>query len=676
MKKLVNSLSYPRDLLLLVILAAIPRLLLLISSNAGIESDEAIVGLMAKHISEGKEIPIFYYGQPYMGSLEAILVAPLYLLFGVNNYCLKLIPLLFSLGYIVITYFLAFKLSGRLTARLACICAALAPSPLIIWSLKARGGFIETIFLGSLSFLICLNIFKSEKLNLRNFAYLGLVLGLGWWTNNQIIFFIAPIGLSILYLLFTNSLYSLKNSFQIAIVGIVSFIIGGLPFWIYNLTEKPKWQSFELLFGQTAGGSSLTYFSDYWSVALPIILGAQKFWSDNETYPSAKFAIYSLLAIIIFFGSLKSDKKERTFFLPLVLFLATTPLIFSLSSFGWLSKAPRYLLPLYSAIPIIIAYATYNLSKDKIGRVAYVFFSLIILHNLASNYLDGTIADEGQPMVYQGSRVSEDHTALYKWLEEHSCNHIHTNYWIGYRTALETREEITFTRFGTPRSLRLPNYEEAGKISEINNPCGKTMVLVDKEVEGVKKWLNSLGQSYSEDKASNYNILYNIQYKQNKGTLVEETPIGRVFIPPDNSSLKDLSKSTNLLFDHSLLTRWGSGEHQKPGMALEIDFQEAVDLGSINIKFGKFKHDSPSSLAISAYLPGGDRVFLFNMSGTRAQRDIQYREFGDIEDSWDIRFNTIKTSRVRFELMEENPIFDWSIAELEFYAPPALEDNK
>jgi hypothetical protein len=110
-------------------------------------------------------------------------------------------------------------------------------------------------------------------------------------------------------------------------------------------------------------------------------------------------------------------------------------------------------------------------------------------------------------------------------------------------------------------------------------------------------------------------------------------------------------------------------------MALELDFKDAVDLGSINIKFGNFKHDSPSSLAISAYIPNGERVFIFNMNGTRAQHDIQYREFGDIEDNWDIRFKSINTSKVRFELMEENPIFDWSMAELEFYAPPALEET-
>jgi hypothetical protein len=44
-------------------------------------ADEAIVALMARHILQG-ERPIFFYGQAYMGSLDAYLVALGFLLFG------------------------------------------------------------------------------------------------------------------------------------------------------------------------------------------------------------------------------------------------------------------------------------------------------------------------------------------------------------------------------------------------------------------------------------------------------------------------------------------------------------------------------------------------------------------------------------------------------------------
>jgi hypothetical protein len=45
-------------------------------------SDQAIVGLMAKHIADGNGHPVFYYGSSYAGSLEAHFVAGLFSIFG------------------------------------------------------------------------------------------------------------------------------------------------------------------------------------------------------------------------------------------------------------------------------------------------------------------------------------------------------------------------------------------------------------------------------------------------------------------------------------------------------------------------------------------------------------------------------------------------------------------
>lgn len=45
-------------------------------------SDQAIVGLMAKHISEGRAFPLFFYGQSYMLAVEAYVAAPFLLVGG------------------------------------------------------------------------------------------------------------------------------------------------------------------------------------------------------------------------------------------------------------------------------------------------------------------------------------------------------------------------------------------------------------------------------------------------------------------------------------------------------------------------------------------------------------------------------------------------------------------
>src|SRR4029450_778599 len=65
----------------------------LVSPEAYFDSDQAIVGLMAKHLSELRAFPVFLYGQTYMLGVEAWLAAPLFLVFGVSPSVLKL-PLL------------------------------------------------------------------------------------------------------------------------------------------------------------------------------------------------------------------------------------------------------------------------------------------------------------------------------------------------------------------------------------------------------------------------------------------------------------------------------------------------------------------------------------------------------------------------------------------------------
>jgi hypothetical protein len=48
------------------------------------DSDQAIVGLMAKHLEEGRAFPLFFYGQTYLLAVEAWLAAPLFWVAGAS----------------------------------------------------------------------------------------------------------------------------------------------------------------------------------------------------------------------------------------------------------------------------------------------------------------------------------------------------------------------------------------------------------------------------------------------------------------------------------------------------------------------------------------------------------------------------------------------------------------
>src|SRR5487761_1100084 len=65
---------FTSPLMLCLLVTLIARVLLLVHTNGVIDGDEALVGIQAEHILRG-ERPIYFYGIPYFGSLEAYLVA-------------------------------------------------------------------------------------------------------------------------------------------------------------------------------------------------------------------------------------------------------------------------------------------------------------------------------------------------------------------------------------------------------------------------------------------------------------------------------------------------------------------------------------------------------------------------------------------------------------------------
>src|SRR5215471_9947132 len=96
--------------LLLVGLAL--RLAIIASPLGEIDGDEAVVGLMARHIAFLGERPVFYWGQPYLGSLEAFTAAPLFRVFDSSTLLLKLVPTAYSLGFLALCAATARQLFG------------------------------------------------------------------------------------------------------------------------------------------------------------------------------------------------------------------------------------------------------------------------------------------------------------------------------------------------------------------------------------------------------------------------------------------------------------------------------------------------------------------------------------------------------------------------------------
>ena len=101
---------------------------LLLTSQASADGDEAVVGMMAKHMLEGREFPLVFYGQNYGGgaTVEASIAALYFAVFGMSSITLKAAGLTIFMGLLVMTYAFANKSFGARPALIAVSCLALA----------------------------------------------------------------------------------------------------------------------------------------------------------------------------------------------------------------------------------------------------------------------------------------------------------------------------------------------------------------------------------------------------------------------------------------------------------------------------------------------------------------------------------------------------------------------
>lgn len=611
--------------------------------NWSIDSDEAIVGLMGKHIVEGGDIPTFYYGQHYMGSLEPLLAAYLFKFFGISVYALRAVPLFFYLLLFPLIYLFGLAINNKVTARIATILLALSPMSFIEWSFRARGGFIEIVFLSFLALYLTVLWIKGR----RGFGVtlaIGIVTGLGWWTNNQIVFAMCPIGLAFIFILVKTPVHLIKH----AGFGMSGFLFGSLPYWKYNI-EKDFPSLGMFAFSEEIGRN----FYGFIQASLPIILGTERFWSAEEIFPGSYiigFGIYAIICAVVVFKIAKNfldhKVKEGSVVLLLFSFILTAFTIFVVSVFGSLYNAPRYLLPVYPAIYLLSGYAL-SLSKSRVLQSAAIV-SIVCL-NLSSTYLGG-VRTPGEPFVFMKERAQRDHHELIKWLLARNISLVKTNYWIGYRLAFETNEKVKFLLFGDPYQPRIAEYE---LLEDSQHSSKIPYLLTAKQSELVKDGLLKAGYSFESDNISGYTLISNVTPKYKIDELKNIT---------DYIVHADLNKDmASLIHDNNANTRWGTGIHQNKGQSIDIVFSQVEKIKAIEIELGKWRTDYPRALEIQCIDPKNQMLEVLSEAG---QKSIAYVSGAD---HFKIEFEAMSCTKLIFKQNGYDPVFDWSIAELRVY---------
>jgi Dolichyl-phosphate-mannose-protein mannosyltransferase len=419
------------------------RLAIIAGPLGEIDGDEAVVGLMARHIAFLGERPVFYWGQPYLGSLEAFTAAPLFRLFDSSTLLLKLVPTAYGLGFLGLCAATARQLFGTGPGLATAAYLALAPAMWAVWSTKARGGYAEVLFLGQALLLVTLPFARRPTGPLA--MLWGLLVGLAFWTHLLAVVYILP---AFVYLLLGR-----RGRLALSYVGLMALgaAVGMLPLIIDNLSNGFRTLG-ALLQPPDLPLDPVAQFVRFFRVGVPVLVGlgqpttSQTMFDQDWPLRPAGQLIVAVLAVALLVGAmlvylpavrrLVRHGADQVSEPALLVFVAVLiPPIVALTRFGLFVSEPRYALPLYSAVPLIAGV----LWRLRWPALRWSVLGLVLVFNLWS--LLSTDARLWRPEDTADSTATS-RAELVQYLVPQDRHQMYTDYWIGYPVMFETRETV------------------------------------------------------------------------------------------------------------------------------------------------------------------------------------------------------------------------------------------
>jgi hypothetical protein len=275
-----------RAALTLLSIATVYRLALILHGWPTLDSDEAIIGLMARHILNAGERPVFFYGQDYMGAFQAYLAAALFAIFGSSTLILHLSVLLLTLGALAAMYALGKAAYGPAAGLLTLAWLTVGPALGVLRELEAIGGYQEMLLFAALVLLgVWIRLREPDPLPRTRaqwvrymliYAAIGLFGGLALWSD----LLVVPVLIAAAAALAFGRTRELLHAGGVVLV--LAFCLGAWPYLDYNFTHdnatyrqivrqsRPEGHAYDLpTLGEWRDQTGATL-----AVALPALLGS------------------------------------------------------------------------------------------------------------------------------------------------------------------------------------------------------------------------------------------------------------------------------------------------------------------------------------------------------------------------------------------------------------------
>ena len=516
----------------ILILATGIKSFLLIRGVVPFNSDEAIVGLMARHILMG-ELPLLFYGQAYMGSLDAFLVALFFLMFGQKVLLIRIVQIILYLLVIITTMLIIETAhSSRKMAIVAGLLLAFPTVNMTLYTTASLGGYGEALLFGNLTLLSGIWIWRLLEINSNSFLdgypkilpltiFWGFIAGVGFWTNAITGVYSIPIALILGYRII-KVVKSIKIILIVFVSATLGFLTGSLPWWIYAI-QNGWTTSLKELFGGAIQNTSMTSFQAIFDhlinlvlLGIPVIFGFRPPWEIWWLLlPILPFALFGW-GYIFYLWAKKISKTNHLAYLDLSIIgiFSTSVIGLIFTPFGN-DPSGRYFLPITIIFTFIAVDAIVNMTRRKL--IQFIIPGLLIIYQLggiiqSSNRYPPGITTQFFSVSVIDHRYDDE---LIRFLKNEGEYNGYTNYWVSYPLAFLSEETLIFIPSlpyhldlnYTPRDNRYQPYVErvqnANRVAYIltNNPP-----LEDK----MRKGLQYLNITWKEETIGDYLIFYKL----------------------------------------------------------------------------------------------------------------------------------------------------------------------
>jgi len=467
----------------ILLLTAGYKVILLSGAVFPFNSDEAVVGLMAKHILDG-ERPTFFYGQAYMGSLDAWLIAAGFSVFGEKVWVIRLVQVLLYLGTVVLTMYLV-QLNSKSTwpPVITGLLMAFPVVNMMLYTTVSLGGYGESLLFGTLLLVVYSLYLRKEAgsvASLGLLAVIGLISGFGFWVNGITLVYSLPV----VGLVFWQSKDTKQKRFNHFLAKLAALFLGlliGLIPWILYVSSNGLAVILSENLGKVVDVSGESYlFSLLLHLRNLVLFGVTAIFGIRPPWgleilakPILPLAIAAWLLIFYLARKQRSKYHAQELFRLVSLVILVLVLGFIFTPFGN-DPSGRYFIPVIHMLCILAGCTLGNLVHKPflpgILSVVILTFNIWGVVECARKNPPG-LTTQFDPIAQVDHRYDEE---LINFLLTNDEKAGFSNYWVSYPLAFLSNEEIVFVPElpyhqdfrHTARDNRYPAYSETVTNSE------------------------------------------------------------------------------------------------------------------------------------------------------------------------------------------------------------------